>query len=197
VKHPAKAIFGLLLLAAAAMACSPAALPITSPVGATGSPSPLSSVLAATGAPATSATTAATTAKSTVGPPAAPTGVSMTSLTPPATCPAAFGSSCFKYKVDWSEAGPSGVTIDILAVTKCLDHPDCVLPTTTIPATNLVLLTSAAASKKTTTFMLGDGESNGAGWLPGSGGKTVYVYGVVVRARNAMGKSGLVVAWAW
>lgn len=197
MEHRVHAILGLLLIATAATACSPATLPITSPVGAVGSPSPLSSVLSATGAPATSATGAAPTAKSTAGPPATPTAVSMTSLTPPSTCPAAFGSSCFKYKVDWSEAGTSGVTIDIFAVTKCLDHPDCVLPTTTIPATNLVLLTSAAASKKTTTFMLGDGESNGAGWLPGSGAETVYVYGVVVRARNALGKSGLVVAWAW
>jgi hypothetical protein len=195
--HPAKASFGLLLIAAAVTACSPATSPITSPVSGAGSPSPLSSVLSATGAPTTSATTAAPTAKSTVGPPAAPTSVAMTSLTPPSTCPAAFGSSCFKYKVDWTEAGPSGVTIDIFAVTKCLDHPDCVLATTTIPATNLVLLTSVAASKKTTTFILGDGESNGAGWLPGSGSNTEYVYGVVVRARNASGKSGIVVAWAW
>jgi hypothetical protein len=121
----------------------------------------------------------------------------MTSLAAPSKCPAAFGSSCFRYRIDWSEAATSGVTIDVFGVTKCLDHPDCVLSTTTIPQSDSVLLVSAAASKKSATFMLGDGESNGAGWVAGSGGEATYIYGVVVQARSAAGKSGLVVAWTW
>ena len=193
MKHPVKVILGLLLTVAVASACSPA----TSPIDLATSPSPLSSVLAATGVPDASATPAAPTPKPTVAPPTAPTGVTMTSLAAPDNCPAAFGASCFNYQVDWSEAVASGVTIDVFGVTKCLDHPDCVLSTTKIPPVNLVLLVSSAASKKSATFMLGDGESNGAGWVVGSGGKTAYVYGVVVQARNSAGKSGLVVAWAW
>jgi hypothetical protein len=195
VKQPGKAILGLLVVAVVASGCSPA----TSPLVSTTSPTPLSSVLAATSvptAPATLATSGPTAVPSTGAPPA-PTGVTMTSLTPPSKCPAAFGASCFKYKVAWSEARTAGVTVDIFGVTKCLDHPDCVLSTTKIPAANMVLLVSAAASKKSTTFMLGDGESNGAGWLANTGSKTVYVYGVVVRARSAAGSSSLVVAWAW
>lgn len=199
MKQPAKAILGLLLVAAVASACSPA----TSPLVPETSPTPLSSVLGATGVPTTSATPAASAspaasaAQPSAGPPSAPTAVTMTSLTPPSKCPAAFGASCFKYKVAWSAAKTAGVTIDVFGVTKCLDQPDCVLSTTKIPAANMVLLVSAAASKKSTTFMLGDGESYGAGWLANSGTKTIYVYGVVVRARSSGGSSSLVVAWAW
>ncbi len=197
MKHPVKAILGLLLAAAMTAGCSPATSPTANTPSPSPSPSPQNSVPAATPTPTASAVPATPTPKPTAAPPAAPTGVAWTSLADPATCPAKLGPTCFKYKVDWSEADPTGVTIDIIGVTKCLDKPHCVLPTTTIPPSQMVLLASASASKKSTTVILGGGQSNGAGWLPGSGGKTLYIYGVVVQARSPAGKSGLVVAWAW
>jgi hypothetical protein len=70
----------------------------------------------------------------------------MTDLPQPAKCPAAYSLSCFEYKVTWTEADPAGVTIDVYAVTQCLSKPHCTLPTTTIPSSDLFLLSSAAAS---------------------------------------------------
>jgi hypothetical protein len=56
--------------------------------------------------------------------------------------------------------------------------------------------TGAAASKGSLTFIVGDGESQGDGWVV-SGGKTLYVDSVVVQASSASGKSPLVIAWSW
>jgi hypothetical protein len=120
----------------------------------------------------------------------------MTDLPQPAKCPAAYSLSCFEYKVTWTEADPTSVTIDVYAITKCLSKPRCTLPTTTIPASDLFLVSSAAASKGSLTFIVGDGESQGDGWVV-SGGKTLYVDSVVVQASSASGKSPLVIAWSW
>jgi hypothetical protein len=120
----------------------------------------------------------------------------MTDLTPPATCPTAFGASCFSYKVTWTEADPTSVIVHIYAVTKCLDKPHCVLPTTAIPAANLYSLGTAAASKGSYSFVVGDGESYGDGWVK-SGATTLYLYAVVVQATSATGTSSFVIAWSW
>ncbi|MGD0862858.1 MAG: hypothetical protein ABSA21_08850 [Candidatus Limnocylindrales bacterium] len=89
------------------------------------------------------------------------------------------------------------MTIDVYAVTKCPAKPHCLLAATPIPASDLVLLSSAAALKGSLTFVVGDGESQGDGWLTGSGGTTLYVDAVVVRASSASGKSPFVIAWTW
>lgn len=132
----------------------------------------------------------------TPAPPAAPTAVTMVGLTPPATCPAAFGASCYAYKVTWSEPDPAGVTINIYAVTKCLAKPRCVAATTPITAADLYSLGTASASTGSLSFVVGDGESYGDGWVM-SGGTTLYLYAVVVQASSASGKSPFVVAWSW
>jgi len=196
VKQPWRTAATWVTIAAIAAGCASAAPPVSLSSATAATTSPLSSVLAATAVPSASPTPAAPTPKPTVAPPPAPTGAKMTSLAAPKTCPAAYGASCFKYEVGWSEAVTSGVTVDVYGVTKCLDKPDCVLATTAIPAAQLTLLASAAASKKAVTFVLGDGESLGAGWVTSSG-KTLYIYGVVVQARNAGGKSPTAVAWTW
>jgi hypothetical protein len=120
----------------------------------------------------------------------------MVDLTPPATCPAAFGASCFAYKVTWTEADPTGVTITVFAVTRCLDKPHCLLATTVLPAANMYSLGSAAASKGSFSFVVGDGESYGDGWVK-NGSSTLYLYAVVVEASSASGKSATVIAWTW
>ena len=122
--------------------------------------------------------------------------MTMVDLTPPATCPAAFGASCFSYKVSWTEADPTGVTIHVYAVTKCLAKPHCVLPTTTITPADLYSLGTAAASKGSYSFVVGDGESYGDGWVK-SGSATLYLYAVVVQATSASGNSSYVIAWSW
>jgi hypothetical protein len=194
VKRLAAATVALLFVASFVAGCAPATSATPPP---TGSPAPLDTVLAATGAPTAAASTPVpATTKPTLGPPATPTSVAMKSLAAPSKCPSAFGASCFKYEVSWKETSPAGVTISVYGVTKCLDHPDCVLATTTIPPTDMTLLASSGASKASTTFILGDGESYGAGWVTSSG-KTLYMYGVVVRAASAGGMSNTVVAWAW
>jgi hypothetical protein len=99
--------------------------------------------------------------------------------------------------VTWTQANPAGVTVKAYAVTKCLAKPHCLKATTVIPAADLVLVGSAAASKGSLTFVVGGGESNGDGWMKGSGGTTLFVYAVVVQASSASGKSSLVTAWAW
>jgi hypothetical protein len=121
----------------------------------------------------------------------------MADMTPPATCPAPYGASCYQYKVTWTEADPAGVTINVYAVTACLSKPHCVLPTTAIPAANLVLLGSATASAGAVTFVVGDGESQGDGWMQGPGKTTLYVDAVVVQAKSAAGVSSFVIAWSW
>lgn len=121
----------------------------------------------------------------------------MADLTPPATCPTAYGASCFAYQVTWTEADPAGVTVNVYAVTACLAKPHCLLPTTAIPAADLVQLGTASASTGSLSFVVGDGESDGDGWLVGSGGATLFVDAVVVQATSASGKSSYVIAWAW
>ncbi len=120
----------------------------------------------------------------------------MTDLTPPASCPAPFGASCFKYKVSWTQPNPAGVTIDVYAVTKCLLKPHCMTATTPVPTGNLAHLGSAQASAGSLDFVVGDGETYGDGWL-GSGKNTLYVYAVVVQASSSAGKSSFVLAWSW
>ena len=120
----------------------------------------------------------------------------MVDLTPPATCPAAFGASCFAYKVSWTEASPTGVTITVFAVTKCLAKPHCLATTTLIPNADMYSLGSAAASKGSFSFVVGDGESYGDGWVK-SGSSTLYLYAVVVQASSSTGKSSTVIAWTW
>jgi hypothetical protein len=121
----------------------------------------------------------------------------MTDVTASATCPAAYPVSCFAYQLTWTEAAPAGVTINVYAVTECLAKPHCLAPTTAIPAADLYPLGTAAASTGTYTFMVGDGESYGDGWVTTSTGTTVYLYAVVVQASSSSGKSPLVIAWAW
>jgi hypothetical protein len=190
MKRTTIAIFGILLMATA-VACSnveSSPSPVTTDGAHENVPSPLETVLAATYAPSS---------KPTVPPPVTPTGVSMTSLDPPAKCPATFGASCFKYKVAWSTPAVRGTNVEVYGVTKCLDQPDCVLPTTTITSANLVPLATVSSTNLSTTFLLGDGESYGAGWLVDATSKTQYVYGVVVRTMSSGGRSPFVVVWTW
>ena len=125
---------------------------------------------------------------------AAPTGVKLTDLPQPATCPAAYSVSCFAYKLSWTQANPTGVTIKVYAVTKCLTTPHCLKSTTVIPSADLFQLASASASKGSLTFIVVDGESNGDGWVK-SGSKTLYLWSVVVKASSAAGDSPTVIAW--
>ncbi len=179
-------IFGPILLGLAVVGCTSSA--------STPSLIPTATAAATPTAAPTSTPTPAPTA--TPAPPAAPTGVTMTDLTPPASCPAPFGASCFKYKVSWTQADPAGVTIDVYAVTKCLLKPHCMTATTPVPTGNLAHLGSAAASAGSLDFVVGDGETYGDGWL-GSGKNTLYVYAVVVQASSSAGKSSFVLAWSW
>lgn len=132
----------------------------------------------------------------TPAPPAAPTGVAMADMTPPTICPDPYGASCNQYKVSWTEANPEGVTMNVYVVTECLSKPQCVAPTTTLPAADLVLVGTVTASTGAAAFVVGDGESQGDGWLNGSGGATLFVYAVVVQAKTPGGTSAFVVAWS-
>jgi hypothetical protein len=87
--------------------------------------------------------------------------------------------------------------VEVYGVTKCLDRPDCVLPTTPITSANLVPIATVSSTTLSTTFLLGDGESYGAGWLVDATNKTQYIYGVVVRTMSSGGRSPFVVAWTW
>jgi hypothetical protein len=98
--------------------------------------------------------------------------------------------------VSWTQADPADVTIHVFAVTKCLDKPRCVAPTTTITSGDIYSLGTAAASKGSYSFTVGDGESYGDGWV-GSGSNTLYLYAVVVQATSASGSSSYVIAWSW
>jgi hypothetical protein len=187
------------ILAVVVAACSSTTASPTAPQ----SPSAAAS-LPATSAPTTAPTptptvapTVAPTPTPTPAPPAAPTAVKWTDLTPPAKCPAAYGASCFAYKLTWTEAESSGVTIHLYAVTKCLAKPHCLTPTTPIPAADLASLGSAAASAGSLSVVVGDGESYGDGWIVGPNKTTLYLYAVVARAESAAGNSPFVIAWAW
>jgi len=195
VKRHSVSVIGVFVLAAILAACTSSGStpsPLVTPTP-TATPAPTAAPTAT--ATATATPTAAPTA--TPAPPDPPTAVAMTDMTPPATCPSAYGASCYQYKVTWTEANPTGVTINVYAVTECLSKPHCVLPTTTIPAADLVLVGTANASTGAVTFIVGDGESNGDGWLNGSGGTTLFVDAVVVQAKSAAGTSSFVIAWAW
>jgi hypothetical protein len=201
MKRSMRFILPVLLVAAIAGCSSAGATPTAEPTPTpaptpTASPTPTPTP-AATATPTATPTPAATpTPTPTPGPPAAPTAVKMTDLTPPATCPAAFGASCFAHKVTWTETDSTGVTITVYAVTKCLAKPHCLLTTTVVPAANMYSLGSAAASKGELSFVVGDGESNGDGWVK-SGATTLYLYAVVVQASSVNGKSSTVIAWTW
>jgi hypothetical protein len=121
----------------------------------------------------------------------------MVDQTPPATCPTDFGASCYKYKVTWTEADPTGVTVNVYAVTKCPAKPHCFTASTPIPTANLTLMGSAPAASGTASFVVGDGETNGDGWFFGPGKTTLFVYAVVVQASSATGKSAFVLVWTW
>ena len=96
---------------------------------------------------------------------------------PTTICPDPYGASCNQYKVTWTEANPEGVTINVYVVTECLSKPHCVAATTTIPAADLVLVGTVTASTGAAAFVVGDGESQGDGWLSGSGGAVVRLCG--------------------
>jgi hypothetical protein len=189
------------LLIAVAGCTSASATPIPT-VALTFTPPAPTATLSLTPAPPTPTPTLAPTPTPTLAPtlapapPAAPTAVTMADLTPPATCPAAFGASCFAYKVTWTEPDPAGVTLTAYAVTKCLAKPRCVAATTPITAADLYSLGTASASTGSLSFVVGDGESNGDGWVM-SGSTTLYLYAVVVQASSSSGKSPFVVAWSW
>lgn len=128
--------------------------------------------------------------------PATPSGVKMTDITASSTCPPGT-DPCFVYKVDWTEANPAGVTVNIYLVKDCLNpsvDPDkarvCVLPGMTVPNSSVVKLGSAAANAGTFKFTLGDGATYGYGWLPGN----VYAYAILVEAVNNSGSSPYVIA---
>ena len=121
----------------------------------------------------------------------------MVDLTPPATCPAAFGASCYSYKVSWTEADPADVTIHVYAVTKCLAKPHCVLPTTTITPADLYSLGTAAATEGLAAASWSATASPTATAGCKSGAATLYLYAVVVQATSASGNSSYVIAWAW
>jgi hypothetical protein len=89
------------------------------------------------------------------------------------------------------------VTINVYAVTECLAKPHCLLADTAIPAADLYPLATGAASAGSLTFIVGDGQTNGDGWVTTSGGDTLYLYGVVVQASSASRKSPFVIAFAW
>lgn len=193
VKHRSIGLIGAILLAAGLAACGSSS--------ATPSPTPNPTATPAasqTTAPTPTPTLAPTATHAPTAPPAgqvAPTSVKLVDLPQPATCPAAYSVSCFAYKVTWTQANPTGVTIKVYAVTKCIAKPHCLKSTTPIPSSDLYLLSSAAASKGTLTFIVGDGESNGDGWVK-SGGKTLFLWAVVVKASSAAGDSSTVIAWS-
>jgi hypothetical protein len=195
VKRQSALPIALLVLAAGLAACaggtatpspSPTPAPTASPTAVQAIPTP-----ATTPSPTV---TPAPTPTATPAPPAAPTAVKIADLPQPAKCPAAYSVSCFEYKVTWTEANPAGVTIKIYAVTKCLSKPHCTLAATKIPAADLVLVSSSAASKGSVTFIVGDGESQGDGWVV-TGGKQLPIWSVVVQASSASGTSPIVIAW--
>lgn len=183
------------LLIAVAGCTSASATPVPT-AALTLTPAPPTATLSLTPAPPTPTLTPAPTPTPTPAPPAAPTGVAMADLTPPATCPTAFGASCYSYKVTWTEPDPAGVTITVYAVTKCLAKPRCVAATTPLTAADLYSLGTAPASTGSLSFVVGDGESDGDGWVM-SGSKTLYLDAVVVQASNSSGSSSYVVAWSW
>jgi hypothetical protein len=126
----------------------------------------------------------------------------MKDATPPSPCPSPYGATCNAYKVTWTQPNPTGVTIKVFAVTKCLAKPHCIPKAGIfIPAADLVQVGSAAASKGSLTFVVGGGQSDGDGWMKSSGGKTLFVDAVVVQASSGSGKSLLksllMTAWTW
>jgi hypothetical protein len=185
MKSASLRLLASILVGAAVAACSSTAA--TPAATATASPTPTATVAAATATPTPTATPA---------PPAAPTGVTIADQTPPATCPSPFGASCYKYKISWTEANPTGVTITVYAVTICPGKPHCLTAKSPIPTGNLTSMGSAAASAGTLSFVVGDGESYGDGWF-GSGKNTKYVYAVVAQASSSAGKSDFVLVWSW
>jgi hypothetical protein len=188
VKHRSIGLIGMVLLAATISACGTAS--------ATPSPTP-TPTQSPTTAPTPAPSIAPTATPAPTAPPAgqvAPTSVKLVNLPQPATCPAAYSLSCFAYKVTWTQPNPTGVTIKVYAVTKCLTTPHCIKSTTTIPSADLFQLASASASTGSLTFIVGDGESYGDGWVK-SGSNTLYLYAVIVRAASAAGTSPNVIAW--
>jgi hypothetical protein len=121
----------------------------------------------------------------------------MKDATPPSTCPSPYGLTCNAYKVTWTQPNPSGVTIKVYAVTKCFAKPHCLKAGIFIPAANLVQVGSAPASTGSVTFVVGGGQSDGDGWMKSSGGKTLFVYAVVVQASSSAGESLFMTAWTW
>jgi hypothetical protein len=190
MKSASLRLLASILVGVAVAACSSTAASPTPAPTTVVSPTPAPTTVVSPTPTPTPAPTA------TPAPPAAPTGVTMVDQTPPATCPSPFGASCYKYKVSWTEANPTGVTIAVYAVTICPAKPHCLTSTTPIPTGNLTSMGSAAASAGTLSFVVGDGETNGDGWF-GSGTNTKYVYAVVVQASSSAGKSPFVLVWSW
>jgi hypothetical protein len=122
----------------------------------------------------------------------------MKDATPPSPCPSPYGATCNAYKVTWAQPNPAGVTVKVFAVTKCFAKPHCFKAGIFISAADLVQVGSAAASTGSVTFVVGGGQSDGDGWMKSSGGKTLFVYSVVVQATSsASGESLLMCAWTW
>jgi hypothetical protein len=188
---------GSILICTTLVACGGSATPVTTAALPAATPT-IAATPVASPTPAPTATPTPSLAPSlTPVPPAAPTNVVETDLVPPAKCPTAYGASCFAYKVTWSEADPAGVTVKLYAVTKCLAKPHCLTAATAIPSADLALLGTAPASKGVISFVVGDGETYGDGWLPGSKGTTLYVYATVIQASTVSGVSSFVIAWTW
>ena len=123
-----------------------------------------------------------------------PTKVSMSGAATPSKCPTGY-VVCNQYTVKWTEANPTGVTMSVYGVTKCIGKPKCIGSGVFIPSADLTLLGTAAASNGSMTFISGGGESVGAGWLK-IGTKTVNIYGVIVGAKSTLGQSVFAIAYS-
>lgn len=128
-------------------------------------------------------------------PPAAPTNTSFDIAgggVPPG------GGSIENYNVRWSEANPTGVTVRIYGLLKCLGPASatqtlfpCVTPKTVIPAADLVLIGQVAASAGTFTWSATFGPRSGPLHWAAVGNDLIY--GVLITAVNAAGSSPRVI----
>ena len=95
------------------------------------------------------------------------------------------------FRITWKEANPSGVTIRIYGVTKCLvgslpslgAQVPCITPKTVIPTSDLVLMASVPSA--TSTYQWTGFAGAGA---PINDSKHVY-YGILIAAANDAGRS--------
>ena len=126
--------------------------------------------------------------------PVAPTGTAFEETM------AAGGGDVMAFRVSWKEANPTGVTIRIYGVTRCLvealpplfSQVPCITPKTAIPSADLSLMASLPAATEVYSWTAPSGEGSP---ILDPTGRFVY-YGILITAVNNVGRSAYVLVTA-